>query len=114
MDFADDLLIEVLKTLCYVYQSLRFERLRIHLQQSFLLRAETAMSLMRNMLSEKIPIRYYSCVMSTLIIHRLPAIRSEILLEGKDLFLRCCESISMMKEEEGLYFGMEFLKVMVE
>lgn len=96
MNIEDLILVEILKTLCYLYQCIKFDPVITLLKQSFLLSPQTMKGLMQNMLDSRIQLRYYSCVMATLMVHRVPGFRREVISDPK-FFLECCQAIGAMK-----------------
>ena len=81
MNLNDLILIEILKTLCYLYQASKFPSINRILTQSFLFNPHTMKGLMNNISDSRVAIRYYTCVISTLIVHRIPSFRQEIIID---------------------------------
>jgi hypothetical protein len=63
MSVSSNLLIEMLKSLSYLYQALKYDRLRTVLETSFLVHPATLKALMQNINDKRPEIRYYTCAM---------------------------------------------------
>lgn len=94
----------MIKCLCYLYQSFKYEKIRKILEQSFLVNPATCTGLLQTINDKRPEVRYYTCAMMALMVNNVPAVPL-LVLNNKELLYSISNGIAQIREKEGLIFG---------